>query len=256
MKHGALVFLATWALSAPAMANDTPLSLFLAGEYSQAESTGEAANDAQGLAIAARAALADDQMRDAPCLDCIRRAEDLSRRAIAADPKQPEGHIYLAIAMGYETRIIGDLAAQSKDYANIAKRELDTAFASDPNNPWTLAALGGWHIEIVRGAGSALGRWIFGARLEKGEEYYEKALTIAPQNPVLHYQYALALAGFDLSTYQPDVEKELARTIAQDPKSRFDTFVRARAQQLLDVLKRGDMTEAKRLIRRDRGYPA
>ena len=73
-----------------------------------------------------------------------RHAEDLSRRAIAADPKVPEGHIYLAAAIGYESRIIGNLAAQSKGYANEAKRQLDAALASIPTTSgrWQRSAAG------------------------------------------------------------------------------------------------------------------
>jgi hypothetical protein len=195
-------------------------------------------------------------MRDDPCLDCLKHAEELARRAIAADPGRPEGHIYLAAAIGYEARIIGDLAAQSKDYANVAKHEIDQALAADPKNAWALAALGSWHIEIVKSAGSTLGRWLFGARFETGQQYYAKAFAVAPANLVIHYQYALALSAYDLDGYRKDVETQLVRATEGTPQSAYDTFARARAQQLLDVLRRGDTDEAKRLVRRDQGYPA
>jgi hypothetical protein len=256
MLRAVLAIVAAGLLPLPAFAVETPLSLYLAGQFSQAEAAGVAQNDSQGLAIAARAALADDMMRDEPCLDCLKRAEDLARRAIAADPKVPEGHIYLAAAIGYEARIIGTLAAQSKGYANEAKRELDAALASDPNNPWALAAMGSWHIEIVRNGGATLARWIFGARLQSGQDYYSKAFAAAPGNLVIRYQYALALAGYDLPEYQKDVEASLARALACQPASAYETFTRNRARELLDALKRGDATAAARLVRHDEGYPS
>lgn len=251
-----VAFLAALLASPAAFADQTPLALFTAGNFAQAEAAGESENNTQGLAIAARAALADATMRDEPCLDCIKHAEELSRKAIAADPAKPEGHIYLAAAIGYETRVIGDFAAQTKGYAGEAKRQLDAALATDPNNAWALAALGSWNIEIVRGAGPTLARWLFGAKFETGKGLYEKAFSGEPANLILHYQYALTLAAYDLPTFRASIESELGRAVAQTPASAYETFTHTRAQELLDVLKRGDAAELQRLIRRDRGYPA
>jgi tetratricopeptide (TPR) repeat protein len=256
MRGAVVAFLTICLWSCAAAATQTPLDFYLAGEFSQAEAAGVAQNDAKGFAVAARATLADNAMRDEPCLDCLKRAEDLARRAIAADPKLPEGHVYLAAAIGYEARIIGNIAAQSKGYASEAKRELDAALAADPNDPWALAALGSWHIEIVRSAGPTLARWLFGARFESGQDCYSKAFTAEPGNLVIRYQYALALGAFDLALYQKDVEGELARALAATSSSAYETFAKARARELLDTLKHGDMAAAQRLVHRDQGYPS
>lgn len=257
MKSVAGAIVLAVALASPcAHASETPLSLYLTGQFARAEAAGVAQNDAEGFAIAARAALADDMMRDQPCLDCLKHAEDLSRRAIAADPKQPEGHIYLAAAIGYEARIIGDLAAQSRGYAGEAKRELDTALAGNPKDAWALAALGSWNIEIVRSAGPALARWLFGANFDTGRQLYDQALALDPGNLVLHYQYALALAAFDISAYRNDVLAELDRAAAETPTSAYESFARGRALELRDALRRGDTADAQRQVRRDQGYPA
>jgi hypothetical protein len=256
MRTGAGALL-VFVLFAPcAVAGENPLALYLAGDFARAEAAGVAQNDAQGLAIAARSVLADDMMREQPCLDCLLHAEDLSRRAIASDPKQPEGHIYLAAAIGYRARIIGNLAAQTEGLAAKAKRELDTALADDPSNPWALAAIGSWHIEIVRTAGPTLARWLFGARFATGQGYYAKALALAPANLVLHYQYSLVLASYDLASYRKEVESELGLAVACEPGSAYEVFARKRAQELLNSLKRGDAAEIERLVHRDEGYPA
>ncbi len=195
-------------------------------------------------------------MRDQPCLDCLRHAEDLARRAIAADPKVPEGHIYLAAAIGYESRIIGSLAAQSKGYADEAKRQLDAALATNPNNAWALAAIGSWHIEIVRNAGPALARWLFGARVDSGRDYYSKAFAAEPDNLVIRYQYALTLAGYNLADNQKDIETALAHAVACTANSTYESFAKGRARELLDTLKRGDRAAVLRLVHRDQGYPS
>jgi tetratricopeptide (TPR) repeat protein len=255
MTAGASALFVVLLASSGAAAAETPLQLFTAGQYARAEAAGIAQNDTAGFAIAARAVLAEDMTRAEPCIDCLKRAEDLSRRAIAGDPKEPEGHIYLAAAMGFRARIIGDIAAQSEGLANKAKTELDAALAADPNDAWALAALGSWHIEIVRGAGPALARWLFGARFATGQDYYAKAFAVAPDNLVLHYQYALALAAYDLPGHRNDVESELERAADATPSSAYETFARNRARELLDTLKHGDETETVRQVRRDQGYP-
>lgn len=256
MRAGAGALILFTLVAPSAFARETPLSLFIQGQFARAEAAGLAENSAEGFAIAARAVLADAMMRDQPCLDCLKHAEELSRRAVTSDPKLPEGHIYLAAAYGFRARIIGDFAAQSEGLANKIKSELDAALATDPNNPWALAALGSWHIEIAKSAGSALARWVFGARFATGREYYAKALALAPSNLVLHYQYALALAGYDLDDHRGEVEAELARAADGAAGSAYDSFVRTKARELLDTLKRGETAEALKLVRRDQGYPS
>jgi hypothetical protein len=242
-------------LAAPAArAENAALRLYLDGKYAQAEKAGAAEGDAVGYAIAARAVLADEMMR-APCLECLKRAEDYAHRAIAADPKYPEGHIYLAVCYGYESRIIGVIEARFKGYAKDGKDNLDAALAEEPNNPWALAAMGGWNIEVVRGGGKTLAKWIYGATIENGRDYFLKALAAAPANPVIRYQYALALGGYDADAYKSDIEDALTRAAVLAPASAYEVFEQARARELLDALKSGDRQKFTQLVRRDQGYP-
>ena len=86
-------------------------AVYALGDYEQAAKLGEASHTAQGLAIAARAVLADEVLRDMPCMACLLRAEKLSRAAIAADPHDAYGQIWLAVSLGYESRILGTAPA-------------------------------------------------------------------------------------------------------------------------------------------------
>ena len=88
----------------PARAGDSPYVLYAAGRYEDAMKAGAALGTAQGFTVAARAALADAQTRDQPCLACLRRAEGFARRAVAADPNMPDAQTYLAVSLGYEAR--------------------------------------------------------------------------------------------------------------------------------------------------------
>jgi hypothetical protein len=241
--------------AAPAVAADTPVSLYQAGHYTEAEAAGLALNNAQGLAIATRAAMAAALTRDQLCLECFKHAEMLARRTIAADPKLPEGYIYLAASLNYEAHLIGDMAAESQGLAGQIKGALDTALAADPKNPWALAALGSWHIEIAARAGPVIANLLFGAKFSIGQENYAKAFTQAPDDPVLRYQHALALAEYDINGERHDIENDLTRIADKAPGSAYDAVVKERALKLLEAVRGADPVCTQRLVRHDLGYP-
>jgi hypothetical protein len=249
-----LVAVLLGARAASAAESDT-LTLYASGNFRQAEAAGLAEGNAAGLALAARAVLADEMMHSPPCFACLKRAEDYSRRAIAADPKLAEGHIYLTVSLGLESRIIGPVEARLKGYGEEAKTNIDQALDEEPDNPWALAALGGWNIEIVRNGGTTLGSWLYGASVEAGKKAFFKAFAADRRNLVLRYQYALALATYDLDGNRREVQESLAIAVAGTPFSAYDKFAQGRARELLDALKTGDEDNIGRLVLRDDGYP-
>jgi hypothetical protein len=238
---------------APALASDSSaLSLYVAGKYQDAESAGMAQGDAAGYALAARSALAAEMMRSSPCLSCLKRAEGEARRAIALDPKLADGHLFLAVSLGYQARIVGLVSARLNNYPDEAKANLDAVLAADPGNCWALAAVGGWNIEIVRGGGATLAGLLYGAGLADGLADFAKAFAGSPDNPVLRYQYALSLGGFDPGGYRGQIEDALSRAAAAKPTT---AFAQGRARELLAALDANDAKTFARLVKRDQGYP-
>src|SRR6187551_1530979 len=135
----------------PAYATEnTALAMFEKGDYLAAAKAGAAEGTAASLALAARATLADATLRDAPCLECLQNAEALARKAIATDSNNWEGHIHLAVALGYQARIIGVIRARFSRFPEQAKQEIETALRLAPNSHWALSAAGGFNIEVVR----------------------------------------------------------------------------------------------------------
>ncbi|MGD0142942.1 MAG: hypothetical protein ABSC92_07275 [Rhizomicrobium sp.] len=255
MRAASLLAMAAclWATGAAAVSNSA-LALYNVGKYAQAEKAGVAAGDAAGYALATRSVLADETMHQ-PCLECLERAETYARKAMAIDPKYPEGHIYLAVTLGYEARIIGLIVARYRGYAEEAKQNLDDVLAVDPNNPWALAGLGGWNIEIVRNGGASLAGWIYGANVKTGKEYFAKAFAVDPNNLVLRYQYALVLGAYDSDGERKEIEDTLARAAAGTPHSEYEKFVQARSRTLLNTIKSGDLQSFDQMVRHDQGYP-
>lgn len=250
MKAALLAFL----LAAPPE-NSALFSLYAQGHYEEAMRQGAAAGDAAGFAIAARAAMADAMMKPAPCLECLKRGEAYARRAIAADKDAPDGHIWLAAALGYEARIVGLVRARLDNDPAQARENLETALRLQPDNAYALAALGGWNVEVVRAGGKFLARKLYDASLEQGISFFDRAVRAAPHNVAVRYQIALSLAGLDRSTHSGRVENELEAAIRAAPETAYEKFVQTRAGELLALLKQGDREAFDEKVRVYQGYP-
>ena len=239
----------------PASADEL-FSLYAAGNYDAAMRAGAAANSAEGFAIAARAALADAAMRPQPCLSCLKRAEDFARHAVAADATEADGHIWLAAALGLETRITGLIRARLSGSPAQAKSALDIALKDDPHNAYALAAMGGWNVEIVRVGGAFLARTLYGAKEEDGIGFFDRAVAAAPGNVAVRYQIALSLAGYQPDLFRSRIVTELDAAVRDVPQTAYEKFIQGRAAELQALLKRGDADALASRVRFFQGYPS
>ena len=251
----AVLALSLWALPLGAQAGDSPYVLYASGHYEDAIKAGEAAQDAPGLAIAARAALAEAMLRPQPCMECLERAEGFASRAVEADPRYADGEVWLAAALGYETRLTGPVQARLEGKPARAKAALDMALQYDPANPYALAALGGWHIEIVRLGGGFLARLIYGAEEAEGIALFDRAAKAAPGNVAVHYQIALSLAGYDRARFHDRIRSQLVAAATDPPATAYERFMAGRAVELLALLKAGDDAAFAQMVHRFQGYP-
>jgi hypothetical protein len=232
-----------------------PWDLYVAGRYADAMKAGTAAATAQGYLVAARAALADATTRPVPCLDCLRHAEDLARKSTAADPRLADAHVYLAVAMGYEARVVGPVWARAHNYPGQAKGELDKALVIDPHSPWALGALGGWNVEIVRTGGDYLANWLYGASVDKGLAAFTAAFRMAPDNLTIRYQYVLSLSGYDADRFSHEIKDTFARIAHEKPTTAYETLAKTRAADLAALLAKGDRDTFNAKVRQYQGYP-
>lgn len=242
-------------LSVRAATTDEIFALYAKGDYEQAVRAGEASHTAAGLAIAARAALADEVLRDAPCLPCLERAESLSRQAIAADPHYAFGQVWLAVALGYQARIIGSLKARMKNSPAQSKAALDAAVSDDPKNAFAVSALGGWHIEIVRGGGAFLASLAYGAKEKEAMALFDRAVQLAPGNVAVHYQIALSLAGFDPEKYRARILAEFKASLSATPETAYEKKIQGRAQELLGLMNQSSADAFHARVRKYQGFP-
>ena len=217
--------------------------LYARGRYEEAIRAGETSRSAVGYALAARAALGDAALRDALCLECLKRAETLARQAVALDPKLSDGQTWLAASLGYQARITGLIRARLQNLPGQAKAALDAAVAAEPDNAYASAALGGWNIEVVKTGGPFLARRLYGATLE-----------LAPGNVAIRYQVALTLAGFDPVAQRGRITAELDAALRARPATSYERAMQGRAAQLKAALS-GERVQFDTLVRSFQGYP-
>jgi hypothetical protein len=236
MKFALLALLLLAASAAQAATTDEIFGVYAKGDYEQAIRLGESSHTASGLAIAARAALADEVLRETPCLACLERAESLARQAVAADPHFALGQVWLAVALGYEARIIGAVKARLKDSPAQSRAALEIAVTDDPKNAFAVSALGGWHIEVVRGGGAFLARLTYGASESRALALFDRAVRLAPGNVAVHYQIALTLAGFAADKYRARITVELKSALSATADTAYEKKMQGRAGELLGLL--------------------
>lgn len=236
-------------------ASGPALAFYKSGNYQAAIKAGLAENNENGFALAARAALAEETLGDKPCMECLKRAEGYARRAIAAGGRMPESYVYLAAALGHQSRIIGTIRAGMSDYGEQSKDALNKALRINPNFSWALAAMGGWNIEVVRVGGSWLGDMFYDATFDKGAALFRRGIAAEPTNLVIHFQFALAVAAYDLDGQRALVAAELTAAANGTPSSAYDAAMKLRAAKLRDLLARNADEQVLALVRKYQGYP-
>jgi hypothetical protein len=170
--------------------------------------------------------------------------------------RKKAGYVYLAATLGYEARLVGSLRARFARYPEQAKGAIDRALAVAPNDSWSLAAAGTWHIEVVRNGGSLLARALFGARVETGEDYLRRAVAAEPENLVIRFQRALLLSGLDFEVNREAVTSELAAATMTEPRTAYERALKARASRLLDLIQANRQKDYMTLVNRYQGYPS
>ncbi len=211
----------------PAAPVSQPEALYADGRYVEAADACSDQSDADCFAIAARATLVGGYFeadQDA-CIEAAKRAEDFAREALKRDPDHVEGHVQLGLALGRRGAEIAAVKAHLLRLAPRSRNHIERAVKLDPQNAWALAALGGWHLEVVRRGGAR----VYGASVDEGVAAFERALALAPENPAIAYQFGLRLAGLDDPELDAMARAAFARAAAGEPVSEIERLLKADA---------------------------
>ena len=160
--------------------------------------------------------------------DALEAGIAAARAAIAASPRRPEGHFWLAANMGALAESFG--LRQGLRYRGAIRESLETVLKIDP--AYQLGS-----------ADRALGRWYFkvpgllGGSKKKSEAHLRRALTFGPHNTVSHFFLAETLLGMDRKA---EAMQHLQQVLdaPHDPEwAPEDREYKARAQRLLQTLR-------------------
>ena len=161
----------------------------------------------------------------------------------------------MAVALGYQARIIGAVKARMKNMPAQSRAALEQAVTDEPGNAFAVSALGGWHIEVVRGGGATLARLFYGAKESEAVNLFDRAAQLAPGNVAVRYQIALSLAGFNADKYQTRIVAELKAAVSDSPATAYEKRIQARAAELLGLANPAGHDAFQKRVRKYQGFP-
>ena len=254
-RVSALAVLIAILIAGAPMARAADLSaaglLYAAGDYRQAARMALEAQTAPGDAFAARALLAAATAQpQGDRQELVALAAEAARMAIARDGTAIEGYLQLAIALGYEGRAIGNIAAHERGLASEARRVIDSALAIDADNPWALTLDGAWHLEIVDAAGRILAIALYGARRGSGLAALRAAAAYPDVSLVILHQCALQLLAHDPEKFGAEAAGWLEAVAAREPIDAFERHTKRQAARLLLAWRSGRDTLLRQEIAR------
>jgi tetratricopeptide (TPR) repeat protein len=250
LHRAALLVAALWVLPADAEPPSGALRLYAAGNYLAAADAANDRTSSESLAFAARALLtacvAADP--DAPIGALLDRAERYARQALALDPGSVDARLQLALVYGMRGQRASLPGAFARNYAPRGRRLIDQALALAPGDARAYALLGAWHLEILRRGGGA-GALVYGADFDEGAAAFERAMHLAPDDPLAPLHYALALIHLDATANAEHAAALLAIATALPPRDAFESHAQQIGAALAETLAQQGPRAAERAAR-------
>ena len=83
--------------------------------------------------------------------------------------------------------------ALAQGYGGRIRDALEAALKLAPKHAEAHIAMGAYHAEIIDKVGALVGGLTYGAKREKGEAHFRKALELAPASPIASIEFANGL---------------------------------------------------------------
>jgi tetratricopeptide (TPR) repeat protein len=225
----------------------SPQDLFAKGDYGAAAVAARALGSAEGDGLAARATLtraayftADRTMAEA----LIDIALVDARRGQGRDAKALEPLLQEGVALGYRAKL-----QQSPKVARLAKAIFDKAYALDPENTFAAMSIAAWNGEPIADLGGFLSRTLLGATQNQALKYYEQALKLDPQNPVLPIFYGFNIYRMDDEKHGDKAKALLETAVTLDAPDAFGAMLQKSARDVLATMQVSNVKATKKLIR-------
>jgi len=134
--------------------------------------------------------LQDDEKRQLKLFQgAITRAEE----AIQALPDDPNAHYFHAFNLGRYSQSISVVKAVKQGFAGKIRASLERTLELEPDHAEAHTAMGLYHAEIIDKMGKLIGSMTYGASESEAIEHLEAALSLTPDAPIAHIEYANGL---------------------------------------------------------------
>ena len=233
--------------AAPGLPRIDAAALFRAGQYAAAAETGRAEHTAQSLAIAARATLTRAAFLTTDrtlAKTLVLQGEADADAALKLDPANYDALFQRASGIGYRATLTNSpkLAGQTRAIMTALTR-------SNPSNGDAWLGLGAWNGEAVDGLGRMMASIALGAKLSAMEAAFAEAEKRQPTNPVPFAYHGCLLLRIDTGQ-AARAQKLLEEAVRLHPREALEATARQGAADVLALLQRGDVKEARALAKR------
>jgi len=150
--------------------------------------------------------------------------EAMERAAAQAEdePKNANAHYLYAYAAGRYSQRISVAKALAQGYGGKIRTALEAALKLSPKHAEAHIAMGAYHAEIIDKVGALVGGLTYGAKREKGDEHFQKALKLAPASPIAHIEYANGLVLLYGKAKLAEAGKLYAKAAAMKPRDAME----------------------------------
>lgn len=241
--------LVLFAVPAHAEPSEAALRLYADGNYLAAADIADDLETAASLSFASRAFMAACATAPARAdVDAwLDRAEQTARDALALDGRSVEARLQLALVYGVRGRRATLAQAFTGRYAPRGRRLIDEALALQPRNARAHALLGAWHLEVLRRGGRA-GAAAYGASQRRGAAEFERAMALAPDDPMIPLHYAVALLELNAAQNADRAAALLRRAAGMEPRDALERFVTRTAHRVARTLEENGPAAAQRAV--------
>jgi hypothetical protein len=215
-------------------------ALYEQGQMRAAARLARAVGGAEGLTLAARAALVDAlylaARGDQSAL--LERAVRDARQALALDPGYQPAYLQLALALGQIAERAGPIAAHLEGYAREGRALLERAQALAPEDPWPDGLLGIWHLQLVRHGSAMLAAELYGASEAEGLRLCRRAAERAPAAIALRYGCAVSMLQLDAGRLGREALRALVEVVRLPAADAAERLVQRAAGRQVGALRR------------------